>query len=121
MASRGPSRWIKAVAVVLAVVMPLALWEKRGLAIGAVALLVYGTVFLAFAFNRRAVVEWSRQHVALDAFLIVPLTFLGLAYLTELRLALCIAIALMTTLALVPLAVWRRGAQHRPDDAEPVR
>ena len=41
---------------------------------------------------------------------IVPLTFLGLAYVTGLSLALCAAIGLGAGVVLVPFAVVRRGS-----------
>lgn len=107
-AARPPSRWQRVAAVVLAVALPLALWDKRGPAVGIVALVVYGSVFLIAAFNHRRMRAWSRRHVALDSLLIVPLIFLMLALVTNLSLALCVAIAAAAGAVLVPFMVWRR-------------
>lgn len=108
-ASRSPRTWQKVVAVVMAVALPLALWDKRGALVGVLAFLVYGGVFLTAAFNHGASLAWSRRHVALDGAFIVPIAFLALAYLTTLSLWLCALIALAAGAVLVSVAVWRRG------------
>jgi di/tricarboxylate transporter len=109
-ASRPPSTRTKVVAVVLAVALPLALWDKRGAAVGVVAFLVYGGVFLVGTFNHSGLVAWSRRHVALDASLMAPFAFFALAYLTTLPLWLCVLIALAVGAMFVPFAVRRRGS-----------
>lgn len=92
----------------MAVLLPLALWDKRGAVVGVVAFVVYGGVLLAAAFNHSRSREWSRRHVFLDALLLVPLGFLALAHLTDLALGVCLLIALAGGLVLVPLAIRRR-------------
>ena len=108
-AAKPLSTWLKVVIVMAAVAGSLAVWEKRGAVVGVLAFLVYGGAFLMTAFNHRGTVAWSRRHVALDATLIVPLTFLALAYITTLSLWLCAVIGLAAGAVMVPVAVWRRG------------
>lgn len=107
-AARPPALWRKVAAVVLAILLPVALWDKRGAIVGVIALVVYGGVLLIATFNHSRTMTWSRRHVALDAALIVPLVFLALAYLTDLALATCVALALASGVVLVPVALWRR-------------
>jgi len=97
----------------LAVVVGVGLWEMRGAVVGILALLVYGGVFLAPAFNLDTGAARRRGQIALDAALIAPLTFLALAYVTHLPLAGCIAAGLAAGAVFVPLALWR-GAPKRP-------
>lgn len=107
-AIRTPSRWEKAVAVVLAVVLPLAVWDQRGAAVGVVAFVVWGGMLLFTAFGHGRVQVWTGRHPAIDAAFIVPLTFLALAYLTSLPLAACAAIGVGAGLIFVPIVVWGR-------------
>jgi hypothetical protein len=110
-AARPPAPWRKVVAVVLAIVLPLALWDKRGAVVGLVALVVYGGILLVATFDHRRTMAWSSRHVALDAALIVPLTFLALAYLSDLPLGVCVAIGVVAGAVLVPVALWRHGGE----------
>ena len=105
---RSPPRWMRVVLVVLAVLLPLALWDERGAAVGVAAFIVYGGLFLVGAFNPKAIDQWGRRHAVLDAALIVPLTFFAVAYLTDVALAVCAAIALAVGAVFVPFAMWRR-------------
>lgn len=90
--------------------MPYGIWDKRGAAVGILAVVVSAAMCLGGAFHHSAAIAWSRRHVVLDALLIVPLTFFGLAYITGLSLVLCAAIALGAGAVLVPIAVVRRGS-----------
>lgn len=112
-AAKPPRRWQQVLAVVLAILLPVALWDKRGAAVGIVALFVYGGVSLLAAFKHDDVLAWSRRHPALDSLMIVPLAFLALAYLTDLGLGLCAAISVAAGLMLVSVAGWRRRARRR--------
>jgi hypothetical protein len=107
-AARPPSAWTKVIVLALAVLLPVALWEKRGAVVGVVAV-VFGAGLLVATFAHNATRAWSRRHVALDASIVVPLTFLALAYGTALALWLCLLIALVAGVALVLVAVSRRG------------
>ena len=108
-ATRSPSASQRVGFVVLAVVLPLGLWHRRSVEVGIVAAVVYGWIFLVAAFNHSAMLAWERRHVVLDSLLIVPVAFLGLAYLTSLSLWLCIAAAVGAGVVFVPVALWRRG------------
>lgn len=107
--ARPPATWQKIVAAPLAVLLSLGLWDKRGAAVGIAALVVYGVIFLLVAFDHSGVMAWSRRHAVLDALTMVPLTFLALAYLTELALGACLGIALAAGMLLVVVALHKRG------------
>ena len=113
-AARPPARWQPAAAVLATIVIPVALWDKRGPALALAALLVFGWIFLASAFNHPATLAWSRQHVVLDGLLIVPLLFLALAMLTSLSLGICAAVAAAIAVTYAPVTVWRRVRVARP-------
>lgn len=113
-AAKPPGRWQQVLAVVLAILLPAALWDERGALVGIVAFLVYGGVFLVAAFKHDDLLAWSRRHPALDSLIIVPLAFLALAYLTDLGSGLCAAISAAAGLILVSVAGWRRQARRRP-------
>ncbi len=93
----------------LAILLPLALWDKRGIIVGVLAFIVYGGVFLVAAFDHRRTTAWSRRHFGLDSALIVPLAFLALAYLTDLALVVCLALAFAAGAVQVPVALSRRS------------
>lgn len=107
-AAHPPSPWRKLGAVLLWVVLPVALWDKRGPLVGLIAVAVYGAVFLLPAFRYRATDAWSRRHPALDASLVVPLLVLALAYVTELSIGACVLIGVAAGAVIVPVNV--RGA-----------
>lgn len=106
-ATRPPAPWQRAAYVVVAVVVPLALWERRGLALGVLAAGFYAAVFLSAALSHGSMVAWSRRHVVLDRLLIGPLVFFGLACLTSLSLLICGIAAVSAGVVLVAVGGWR--------------
>jgi hypothetical protein len=94
--------------VALAVGLPIALWDRRGAAIGVLAFAVYGPLFLLGAFAPNRVAAPSRRHVALDAAIGIPLCFLAVAYVTDLALWACALIGVAIGALLIAVAVIRR-------------
>lgn len=99
--------WRQIAATALPVLMLVALWHKRGAAVGIVAFLFYAGVMIGATFRPDRVAAWSRRHVVLDALVILPLAFLALAYLTTWSLAACALVAMAAGAVVVPLAVRR--------------
>lgn len=118
-AARPPARWRKVVAVVMTILLPVELGAKRGVLVGLLAFLVYGGVFAHGTFNHQRTLAWSRRHPAMDASLIIPLTFLGVAFLTSLSLWLCLLIAIAAGGVLIPVALRRRPAREATASPSP--
>lgn len=108
--ARPPGMWRKAGMVVVAILLPLYVWEVRGAVVGAVAFNVFG-VMLVTTFKHKRALAWSRRHPALDASFFVPLTFIASAVNTTLALWWCVLVALGAGALLVTVGAWRRG--HR--------
>ena len=86
---------------------------KRGVVVGVVAAVVYGALTLSLLLAWERVAAWSKRHPLLDGLIIVPLLFLAVAYCTKLSIAICVVIALVGGLFLVPLTLLRRRARRR--------
>ncbi|MGI9018951.1 MAG: hypothetical protein ACR2HR_17925 [Euzebya sp.] len=98
---RPPALWQKFAFVVLAVLLPLGLADRRGWAVGVIAAIVYGGLGIAFTFYRVPLLRFSADHRLLDAAFVGPLLFLAVAYLTPLSILLCLGIAVLGCLLLV--------------------
>lgn len=110
--------WQRAgLAMFSALLAVLGAWRARGPLVGSIALLVF-TVFGVSALAPRRVQRWSRRHPVLDSLLVVPLMFLALAVVLRLSLWVCLVVALLTGVVMVPLAV-RSRRSRRPQWDEP--
>lgn len=112
--SRVPTVLRLVATVVFAIVLSSELWMLRGPVVGIIAFAVYGALMAGAAFNFEGMKRWSRQHPALDASIIVPVTFLSLC-LFDIPLVVCAAIGMAAGAVLVPLVVWRRGRKPPRD------
>lgn len=107
---RPAAMWQRVVVVLLVPVLSIGLWDKRGAAIGVVALLVFGAIFLPDAADHRATAAWSRRHRVLTYLLVPPAVFLWLALISSLSLLVCAAMAASALLPLLfPAVRGRRG------------
>jgi hypothetical protein len=118
--STPPRPWQKVVSVLLALMVPVAIGAKRGWVIGVAAAVVYGAMLLggSLAWQKR-VTSWSARHPVLDSAFIAPLMFFALAYITNLSLALCLAVALATWVVVGGLGAWRRRHRVAVRSAQP--
>jgi hypothetical protein len=91
-------------------------WRARGPLVGSVALLVF-TVFGVSALAPRRAQRWWRRHPILDSSMVVPLAFLAPAVVLRPSLRVCLVVALLTGVVMVPLALRSRRSQ-RPTDSE---
>jgi hypothetical protein len=107
-ASKEPRPWLKAVAVVLAVGLSIAMGLKRGWAVGLAAGVLYTGMLVGVALARDRFIAWSRRHPVGDSMFLAPLTFFALAYITTLSLAFCAAVAVCAWAVLAGLAGWLR-------------
>ena len=98
----------RVLSVVLAVALPVAMWDRRGAVAGIVAVFAYGAIFLVGALNQRGMATWQRRHAVLGSLLLVPLVFLAPAYLTSLSLVLCAAAGASAWIVLLPVVLRRR-------------
>lgn len=115
-AEREPTRFMQILTVIVGVGTTVAMWERRGAVAGLVALVIYGVGSAHTVLRWDKTIAWSKDHPFLDGLLVVPLLFLALAYLTDLGLLLCLAIAACAGVALMPLQHWlrRRRLAVRP-------
>jgi hypothetical protein len=92
-----------------------AVWEQRGVAVGLVACVVYGALFLPSVVNPgRQVRITSRRQALLDQLWVFPICFCALAALTSWPLLTCALIAVATGTILLALTAWRwRGDPAR--------
>lgn len=108
---REPAAWQRALAPLLAPAIASVVGQRRGVALGLAALVVYGGLFLPFAVAPDAVKAWSARHPALDRLLCLPLLFFALLVVSPLSTPYCAGVALACGIPLlVVTAVARRGA-----------
>ncbi len=62
-----PTPWMRATWVVMPFLLAFGMAEKRGIAVGLVAGLIYGGLGLGCALNIRRVMSWSAAHPVLTA------------------------------------------------------
>ncbi|GAA3791402.1 hypothetical protein GCM10022226_07990 [Sphaerisporangium flaviroseum] len=111
---RRPPTWVSLLLFPIAVLLAFAITEKRGIVLGVLAGVVYGSLAVAgLALDR--VSAWSKAHPVLDSIIMPPLLFFALAYLTPLSLIICLAI---TAAAAVPWFVLSTLVRRRR--SEPV-
>ncbi len=104
-----PPLWFRLLGVVALTAAAASLGVKRGLVVGIISGVVYGSIALSTAAAWQRATAWSKQHPLLDSLIIVPLLFLAVANLTTLSLGLCLGIAAVAGALLVGLsAVLRR-------------
>lgn len=114
-----PPMWFRLLSVVALTAAAAALGVRRGVAVGIIAAVVYGSGALACAAAWQRTVAWSKQHPLLDSLLIVPLLFLAVAYLTDLPIGLCVVTPcwLARSWSDYPLrCVGVTSAEHEPVD-----
>jgi hypothetical protein len=109
---RRDSTALRVVGVFLAFALPIALWDRRGPALGVFAFVVYLPICLGHALAPDRVRAWSQRHVVLDIALFVPIAFLAIAYLSHLAVWACALIALALGAVLVPVALRGRGSRR---------
>ena len=87
----SPTGVQRAIAVLMAVAVDWAVWERRGAALGVVATVFFvgGSVWWVASPSRA--MAWSRRHPALDALAAAPLMFFALAIFTTMPLLACAA------------------------------
>lgn len=109
-----PPLWFRLLGVAALTAAAAALGVRRGVAVGIIAAVVYGSIALSTAAAWQRTAAWSKRHPLLDSLLIVPLLFLAVAYLTNLSIGLCVVIAALAGALLVGLsAVLRRRRSSR--------
>jgi hypothetical protein len=86
-AARPPSRWNQLISVILAIALPVWLWDARGPIVGVVALLVYTPLLLVGAFAHERLLAWSTRSRSDERWFLWPLTTSPLLVLTFLALA----------------------------------
>jgi hypothetical protein len=104
---------MKLLLVVPAVQVTVELYDRRGFAVAVVGALVWGSIIVSVVRGLGRVSAWSRAHPVADSALVVPLTFVALAYLTRLGLGWCALIAVALWLVVVVLGRWRRRVVPR--------
>jgi hypothetical protein len=105
--------WLQLFLIVPAVTTTVELHDRRGLAVAVVGALVWGTLLVSIVRGGGHVSAWSRAHPTADSALVVPLTFVGLAYLTRLGLGWCALIGVALWLVVLVLGRWRRRVVYR--------
>ncbi|MEU4231365.1 hypothetical protein AB0F17_44320 [Nonomuraea sp. NPDC026600] len=105
--------WPGIILTPVAVVITLGMIEKRGVVIGIIAALTYGTLAIVGWIPPHRLMRWSRQHPVLDELFFAPLLFGGLAYLTPLSLVMCLVITAMGTALLLGLTGWIRRTRSQ--------
>jgi hypothetical protein len=114
-AMRGPSPADKVVLVFLAVALPVWLGIERGPAVGILAAIVYGLLFLTGVFDHRVLIAVSRRFPYLDLLMFPALAFLALAAISEWPLLVCAAISAGAGLLFaVVITILRRRRQASP-------
>ena len=104
-----PPLWFRLLGVVTLTAAAAGLGLERGLAVGIIAAVVYGSIALATFVAWQRTTAWSLQHPVLDSLFIVPLVFLAVAYLSDLSTGGCVAAtAVAGALLAGPTAVRRR-------------
>jgi hypothetical protein len=109
-----PPTWVRLGSCLALTAAAAGLFAKRGVAVGTVAVVIYGSLTLSCLLAWERVRDWSKRHPLLDSLIFVPLLFLALAYVTKLSTALCVLIALIAGPPVAVLAfVRRRRARQR--------
>jgi hypothetical protein len=113
----SPPLWLRLAGAPLAVLVALGMTDKRGVAMGVFAGVVYGLLAAGLlAWDRT--VSWSRRHPFLDSLIGTPVAFVAIAYVTSLSLIASAAIALGVTPLLVGVAyLKRRGRENSEADS----
>lgn len=93
--AREPRQWEKVLLLVLAVYLPITVWQDRGAAIGILAFLTYVPLFVLGTTRRGALLADLRLGPVADALLgttlLALLTFFAVLAVTEWSVALCAA------------------------------
>ncbi|WP_138720991.1 hypothetical protein [Nonomuraea basaltis] len=107
-------RWFSRVFLPLGtVVLTLQMIDKRGVAMGVLVALTFGTL-AAFAWiPPRVAIRWSSRHPLLDGLLFTPILFCALAYLTPLSLLVCLGITVIGTALMLGVVGWRLARSRR--------
>lgn len=107
-----PPLWLRLYLGLVLGASSLGLFGHRELVVAVAALLFYGGAGVSLLFFWESTLGWFRIHGFADRFLFIPLLFLGLAYVTTIPSALCLAISVCVGLpfATVTYMVWRRRA-----------
>lgn len=111
-AARRPARWQQAVLTVMAVFLPVSVWEERGALVGLIAFAVYTPLFLLGAFRHEALMAWGPRLPGVEGVMMALFTFLGVAFLTELPLWECAIVGAGAGALLVAFGL-RRDARTR--------
>jgi hypothetical protein len=108
-----PPVWVRLGSCLALTAAAAGLFGKRGVAVGTVAVVVYGSLTLSCLLAWERVRDWSKRHPLLDSLIFVPLLFLTLAYVTRLSTAICVLIALAAGPPVAILAFVGRRARQR--------
>ena len=108
---RPPSRLRQLLTVLVAAVLTVAVWERRGTVAGVVALAT-GLILVAIVFRYTETFAWSRRHPGLDSLLFAPLIFILIVYVFDVSLAFAAVVVAATYAVLLP--VFRRRSIQRP-------
>ena len=109
MARRPLPRAFLVFAALVLIAASIAVWERRGAAVGVVALLIYGVILATAAGRQDAALRWAQAHPVLDTLLMAPLAFVAAAYATDLSLAACAAVGAGAWVLLALVTLRRRA------------
>ena len=108
-----PPVWFRLIGCLGLTAATTGLFAKRGVAVGVVAVAVYGLLSFSYLLAWERVRDWSKRHPLLDSLAIVPMLFLALAYCTRLSTVICVLIAAIAgPLLMTPAHARRRAAQQ---------
>jgi hypothetical protein len=105
-----PPLWLRLYLALVLGASSLGIFGHREFVVAVGALLFYGGSAVCVLFFWRSTFGWFRIHAFADRLLFIPLLFLGLAYITTLPSALCLAISVCAGLpwAMGTYMMWRR-------------
>lgn len=89
--------------------------ERRGVAMGVLAALIFGALAVSSWLPTDVVIRWSARHPVLDRLLFAPILFCGLAFFTPLSLWVSLGIAALGTAVLFGVARLRQAWSRRQE------
>jgi hypothetical protein len=94
--------------MLLGVSIAVQLYDSRGPLVAVLALFVYSGVMGVGVLRWDQMLVWSAAHPRLDGLFLLPMTFVGLAFLTRLGLGWCAVAAIGLWLVVAPVGAWNR-------------